>query len=70
MKRLFFILGLSLFLVAGCSKANSHEATINAPYETFINNTTFTYYDTEDDITTEFNILDNSVNNYQSLHKA
>lgn len=67
MKKLLLLFILLLFSLTGCSEDKSQEVTINAPYEILINDTTFTYYDTKDNVPTEFNVLDNSINNYQSI---
>lgn len=67
MKKLLLLFILLLFSLTGCSETKSQEVTINAPYEILIDNTTFTYYDTKDNVPTEFNVLDNSLSNSQSI---
>lgn len=65
-KRLLFFI-LLLFSLTGCSETKSQEVTTNAPYEILINDTTFGYYDTKNNVPNEFNVLKNSLSNSQSI---
>lgn len=67
MKKLLLLSILLLFSLAGCAETKSQEVTINAPYEILINDTTFGYYDTKNNVPNEFNVLENSLSNSQSI---
>lgn len=66
MIKLLILFIVLLFSLTGCSKIKTQEVTINAPYEISIDNVILSYYDTKDSIPSDFNILDNSLDNYQN----
>ena len=60
MKKYISICIIISILLTGCSKKE-----INKPYEVIIGNNILSYYDTKDNITNDFNVLDLSVKNNQ-----
>lgn len=66
MKKRFWLLITSLFLLSGCSSSKSNEITVNSPYEIAKGASTLSYYDTEDNISINgFNVIENNLQNFQ-----
>lgn len=64
MKKRFLLLITSLFLLSGCSQSKSNEINVNNPYEVAKGTSTLSYYDTEDNISTDdFTILERKPSN-------